>query len=145
MGWPQVTANSSNTVAASAISWWMTVAVAAFRADGGSDAAITQKFTQLLTSAGAQPVAMARRVQLAAQQRGWWSGGSLLKRNLTADPWLIDEHGNARIGRGALPKAPALVSQDFEYTSRNEPIRNTEFAQKIAAIRATLPATAVTP
>lgn len=121
------------------------VAVAAFRADGGSDAAVTQKFKQMLTSAGAQTVAVAQRVQAAARQRGWWSGGSLLKRNLTADPWLIDEHGNARIGRGALPKAPALVSQDFEYTSKFHAIKNTEFAQKIASIRAALPASAVTP
>lgn len=121
------------------------VAVAAFRADGGSDAAITQQFKQRLTAADAQTVAVARRVQVAAEQRGWWSGGSLLKRNFTAKPWLIDEHGNARIGHGALPAAPPLVSNDFEYTSRNEPIKNTEFAQKIATIRAALPASAVNP
>jgi len=121
------------------------VAVAAFRADGGSDAAITQQFKQKLTAADAQPVAVARQVQAAAQGRGWFSGFSLLKRNFTADPWLIDEHGNARIGRGALPRAPSLVSPDFEYTSNNQPIKNTEFAQKIASIRAGLPASAVTP
>jgi hypothetical protein len=121
------------------------VAVAAFRADGGSDAAITQQFRQKLTAAGAQPVAVARQVQAAARQRGWWSGISLRKRNLTADPWLIDEHGDARIGRGALPKPPPLVSPDFEYTSKHTGIRNTEFAKKISDFKNTLPASAVVP
>jgi hypothetical protein len=121
------------------------VAVAAFRADGGSDPAITQQFKQKLTAAGAQTVAVAQQVQIAAEHRGWWSGGSLLKRNLTAVPWLIDEHGNARIAHGALPAAPSLVSPDFEYTSRHTGIKNTEFATKLAGIRAALPASAVTP
>lgn len=121
------------------------VAVAAFRADGGSDAAITQQFKQKLTAADAQTVTVARQVQDAARQRGWWVDVSLRKRNFTADPWLIDEHGHARIGRGALPRPPSLVSQDFEYTSKHTGIKNTEFAQKIATIRATLPASAVTP
>jgi hypothetical protein len=121
------------------------VGLAAFRGDGGSDAAITQQFKQRLTAAGAQPVAVAQQVQAAARLRGWFAGFSLLKRNFTAVPWLIDEHGTARIGHGALPAAPPLVSPDFEYTSGHLPIKNTEFALKIAGMRAALPASAVTP
>ncbi|MFI5592239.1 DUF4056 domain-containing protein [Amycolatopsis sp. NPDC051758] len=124
------------------------VAAAAFRADGGSDAAITQQFKQLLTAAEAQPVAVARQVQVAALLRGWWATSpaiALRKRNFTAVPWLINENGNARIGHGALAAAPALVSADFEYTSGNNGLKNSEFAQKIAVIRAAVPASAVTP
>jgi hypothetical protein len=129
------------------------VAAAAFRADGGSDAAITQRFTTMLTAAGAQPVAVGQQVQQAAANRGWWGAppagmswvnSPLRKRNFTADPWLIDEAGTVRIGTGALPKAPQLTSQDFEYTSRTG-LKNTEFAQRITAIRTSVGQSAVTP
>jgi hypothetical protein len=129
------------------------VAAAAFRADGGSDAAITQQFTTMLTAAGAQPEAVARQVQQAAANRGWWGpppagtswvNSPLRKRNFTANPWLIDEAGTVRIGTGALSKAPQLTGPDFEYTSRTG-LKNTEFAQKITAIRGTVPQSAVTP
>jgi monoamine oxidase len=129
------------------------VAIAAFRADGGTDAAITQQFEQMLKAAGAQPAAVARQVQNAAANRGWWGPSpnllektQLRKRNVTADPWLIDERGAARIGHGALPAAPSLVSADFEYMSAGrQPIKNSEFERKIAAIRAAVPASALTP
>lgn len=127
------------------------VADAAFRADGGSDAALTQQFKQLLQAAGAQPVAVAVAVQQAAAGRGWWGPATLWwadaplrKRNFAADPWLIDEHGAVRIAQGALPAAPPLVGADFEYESAAH-LKNTEFAQKIAAIRAQVPASARTP
>ncbi|MEV6643713.1 DUF4056 domain-containing protein [Amycolatopsis sp. NPDC051371] len=127
------------------------VADAAFRADGGSDAAITQQFKQLLQAAGAQPVAVATTVQHAAAGRGWWGPSTLWwadaplrKRNFTADPWLIDEHGAARIAQGALPAAPPLVGADFEYESAAH-LKNSDFAQKIAAIRAQVPASGRTP
>ncbi|MEU8413470.1 DUF4056 domain-containing protein [Amycolatopsis japonica] len=121
------------------------VAVAAFRADGGSDTAITQQFKQKLQAADAQSVAVARQVQITAENRGWWQGFSLRKRNFTANPWLIDEHGSARIGTGALPPAPSLVSAEFEYESATKPLKNSEFAQEIATIRAGFPASAMTP
>ncbi|GLY43095.1 hypothetical protein Amsp01_091180 [Amycolatopsis sp. NBRC 101858] len=127
------------------------VAAAAFRADGGTDAAITQQLKQQLTAAGAQPVAVAVQVQQAAAGRGWWGPATawwadapLRKRNFTADPWLIDEQGAVRIAQGALPAAPPLVGADFEYESAAH-LKNTEFAQKIAAIRAQVPASARTP
>jgi hypothetical protein len=128
------------------------VAAAAFRADGGTDAALTQQFKQLLQAAGAQSVAVAVAVQNAAAGRGWWGPASvwwgdapLRKRNFSADPWLIDEHGSARIAQGALPAAPSLVGAAFEYESAATHLKNTEFAQKIAAIRAQVPASARTP
>jgi len=131
------------------------VAVAAFRADGGSDTAITQQFKQMLQAAGAEAKAVAERVQAAAAARGWWgpapNGGPwwdfpLLKRNFTADPWLIDEHGSVRIGHGALPAAPLSTGADFEYTSSGSAhLKNSEFAREIARIRGQVPATAVTP
>jgi hypothetical protein len=124
------------------------VAMAAFRADGGSDAELTRQFEQLLTAADAQPVAVAQQVQAVALHRGWWTTSpsiSLLKRNFTAVPWLIDEHGNARAGHGALPAAPALTGADFEYTGRGSGLGNGQFAAKIAGFRAAVPASAVTP
>ena len=128
------------------------VAIAAFRQDGGSDATITQQFTNMLQAAGAQPVAVAKQVQAAAAKRKWWQAAApdwwnspLLKRNLTADPWLIDENGKVRIGHGALPTAPPLVSADFAYTSTDKGIKNTEFAQKIASIRLQVPQSALSP
>ena len=126
------------------------VAGAAFVSDGGSNTTITNELKRLLTSAGAQPASVGRAAQAVAQQRHWWDAVGnpilfpLLKRNLTAVPWLIDPRGSARIQPSPLLVEPPFVSPDFTYESHTH-VMNSDFQTRIDGVRSSLPASALVP
>lgn len=88
-----------------------------------------------------------------AERRGWWAATAgtppylfpLRKRNFRAAPWLIDDRGGARIGHSKLLVEPPLTSGNFEYESKADHIRNSDFQVKIDAFRSALPSSALAP
>ena len=70
---------------------------------------------------------------------------ALLKRNFRAVPWLIDDHGKARIGRSPLLVEPPPAGTDFDYESTWKHVKGSSMQATIDQLRSSVPSTALSP